>query len=108
MRKAKVFRNGQLVGVLTQHSNNDYEFRYDDTWFADKDLPPISLTMPKSQKIYKSNCLFPFFFNMLSEGVNRQLQSRHLKIDEHDYFGLLLATAQTDTIGAITVSEITK
>jgi serine/threonine-protein kinase HipA len=43
---------------------------------------------------------------MLSEGVNRQLQSRYLKIDEKDYFGLLLATATTDTIGAITVSEI--
>ena len=43
---------------------------------------------------------------MLSEGVNRQLQTRYLKIDEHDYFGLLLATAKTDTIGAITISEI--
>jgi serine/threonine-protein kinase HipA len=43
---------------------------------------------------------------MLSEGVNRQLQSHLLKINEKDYFGLLLATAKTDTIGAITLSEI--
>jgi serine/threonine-protein kinase HipA len=62
--------------------------------------------MPKSQQVYQSDCLFPFFFNMLSEGVNRQLQTRHLKIDEEDHFSLLLATAKTDTIGPITLSEI--
>lgn len=106
MRKANVNRNGELVGVLTQFSNNEYEFRYDENWFANRELPPLSLTMPKSKQVYKSEYLFPFFFNMLSEGVNRQLQTRHLKIDEEDYFGLLLATAKTDTIGAITISEI--
>lgn len=106
MRKANVYRNGELVGSLIQFSANDYEFRYDDSWFSNNELPAISLTMPKNQQVYKSKFLFPFFFNMLSEGVNRQLQSRQLKIDERDYFGLLLATSKTDTIGAITVSEI--
>jgi serine/threonine-protein kinase HipA len=43
---------------------------------------------------------------MLSEGVNRQLQARQLKIDEKDYFGLLVATASVDTIGAITIQPI--
>ena len=106
MRKANVYRNGKLAGVLTQFSVNDYEFRYDDNWFVNDELPSISLTMPKNKLVYKSEHLFPFFFNMLSEGVNRQLQTRQLKIDEKDYFGLLLATAKTDTIGAITLSEI--
>jgi len=106
MRKANVYRNGKLVGVLTQFSTNDYEFRYNDNWLANSDLPPVSLTMPKNKQIYKSEYLFPFFFNMLSEGMNKKLQIRQLKIDEKDYFGLLLATAKTDTIGAITISEI--
>lgn len=106
MRKANVYRNMKLIGVLTQFSQKDYEFRYDDNWFANESLPAISLTIPKSKQVYKSEYLFPFFFNMLSEGVNRQLQTRHLKIDEKDYFGLLLATAKTDTIGAITISEV--
>jgi len=106
MRKANVYRNGKLAGVLKKLSTNNYEFRYDDNWFANDDLPPISLTMPKTKQVYKSEYLFPFFFNMLSEGVNRQLQTRQLKIDENDYFGLLLATAKTDTIGAITITEI--
>ena len=68
----------------------------------------ISLTFPKSQKEYSSPVLFPFFFNMLSEGANRQLQSRLLKIDENDYFGLLAATAETDTIGAVTLKPVRK
>ena len=40
---------------------------------------------------------------MLSEGVNRKLQCRQLQIDENDYFGLLLATGGTETIGAVSV-----
>ena len=43
---------------------------------------------------------------MLSEGENRQTQSRLLHIDSDDDFGILLATAQNDTIGAITVKPI--
>ena len=77
--------------LLTKFSQKKYEFRYDDNWFANESLPAISLTIPKSKQVYKSEFLFPFFFNMLSEGVNRQLQTRHLKIGEKDYFGLLLA-----------------
>jgi serine/threonine-protein kinase HipA len=43
---------------------------------------------------------------MLSEGVNRKLQSVQLRLDEEDDFGLLSATAKYDTIGAITVKPI--
>jgi len=50
--------------------------------------------------------LFAFFFNMLSEGENRQVQSQILRIDADDDFGILLATAQTDTIGAVTIKPI--
>lgn len=103
MRKAAIYRNGELLGTLTEESGSSYIFRYDDTWFADAKKPAVSLTLPKSQQEYRSEILFPFFFNLLSEGVNRKLQSRQLKIDEDDHFGLLLATAQFDTIGAITV-----
>lgn len=49
---------------------------------------------------------FPFFSNMLSEGRNRAVQSRLLHIDENDHFGILLATAQTDVAGAVTVKPL--
>ena len=106
MRRAEVYRNKQLVGVLSKLADNTYAFRYNNEWYYNNELPPVSLNLPKSKQVYTSEQLFPFFFNMLSEGVNRQLQSRQLKIDEKDHFSLLLATASTDTIGAITIVPI--
>jgi HipA-like protein len=106
MRKLAVFRNKVFAGILTEKSRSDYVFRYDDAYFFDPSKPAISLTLPKSQEQYHETFLFPFFFNMLSEGVNRQLQCSQLKIGEQDHFGLLAATAQYDTIGAITVKPV--
>lgn len=106
MRKAKVYRNGELAGCLIQTERNSYEFVYDEFWLGNDKLPSISLTLPKTQKTHFSEYLFPFFFNMISEGVNKKLQCRQLKIDENDYFGLLLATASNETIGAITVVPV--
>ncbi|MCC5930648.1 MAG: HipA N-terminal domain-containing protein [Cyclobacteriaceae bacterium] len=99
----EIYRNGVLAGRLTEENRKHYVFRYDDNYFNDSNKPPISLTLPKNQQEYSSKFLFPFFFNMLSEGVNRKLQSTQLRIDEEDHFGLLAATAQHDTIGAVTV-----
>lgn len=106
MRKAIVFRNGIEAGVLTEESRERYTFRYHDAYLANATLPSVSLTLPKTAQEHYSLYLFPFFFNMLSEGVNKRLQSLQLKIDEADSFGLLLATAQWDTIGAVTVRPI--
>lgn len=106
MRAAVVYRNKMLAGTLIEENRNSYLFRYDLHYFEDKNAPAISLTLPKTQTEYRSAYLFPFFSNLLSEGVNRHLQSIQLKIDETDDFGLLLATAQYDTIGAITVQPI--
>lgn len=106
MRKAEIFRNGILAGILTETKNGEYVFTYDLSYFNDEKKPGISLTLPKKQREYTSKHLFPFFFNMLSEGTNRIVQSKQLKIDENDFFGLLMATAQYDTIGAITVRQI--
>ena len=106
MRIVEVYRNGTFAGTLTEENQQQYVFSYDDLYFNDATKPAISLTLQKTQKEYRSNFLFPFFFNMLSEGVNRKLQCTQLRIDEGDNFGLLMATAQYDTIGAITVKRI--
>lgn len=45
---------------------------------------------------------------MFSEGANRKLQTTLLRIDDDDNLGLLMATAQTDTIRTITVKPIPK
>jgi len=105
MRSAEIYRNNDKAGILSE-SDSGYTFKYDPEYYHDNSKPAISLTIPKIKMSYTSPFLFPFFFNMLSEGTNRALQLKQLKIDEKDFFGLLLATAQFDTIGAITVKPL--
>lgn len=106
MRIVKVYVNKVPAGVLTEHDDGAYTFRYDDAYYNDPASSAVSLTLPKSRQEYRSETLFPFFSNMLSEGVNRRVQSRRWRIDEKDDFGLLAATATVDAIGAITVEKI--
>ncbi len=106
MRLAEIYINKELAGILKEENPKHYTFRYVDHYYSDKAKPAISLTLSKQQQEYISPYLFPFFYNMLSEGVNKRLQSRQLHIDEDDSFGLLLATAQFDTIGAITIKPL--
>jgi HipA-like protein len=104
MRAAQVFYNGQLAGVLSK-SAGVYRFVYDKNYLATASQP-VSLTLPLREAPYESEVLFPAFVNRLSEGANKAMQSRLLKIDENDYFSLLLATAGNDTIGPLTIKEI--
>jgi len=99
-----VLVNNEEAGTLFLEGR-EYVFRYNDEYFNNSNKKAISVTLPKTKLEYKSKELFPFFFNMLSEGVNRKLQCRQLKIDENDYFELLLATGGTETIGAVSVKR---
>jgi HipA-like protein len=104
MRKARIYYNTQLAGILSR-SGGKYIFAYDETYLSTAGSRPVSLTLPLRKTPYESDVLFPAFINLLSEGANKALQTRLLKIDEQDYFGLLLATSTGDHIGPITIKE---
>ena len=106
MRVAEVFTNGVLAGTLSETDDGKYIFKYDDAYLLDSRNRAISLSLPKRKEAFVADELFPFFYNMLSEGANKALQCMTLKIDKNDAFGLLLATAGNDTIGAITVKKL--
>lgn len=106
MRSVEVYRNGVPVGILTEINRERYIFRYNKEYILNPDNPPVSLTLPITTEEYTSKYLFPFFYNLLSEGVNKKVQCRHLQIDEEDHFGLLMAAAQYDTTGAVTVKPL--
>lgn len=106
MRVAEVYTNGVLAGTLSETDEGKYIFKYDDAYLLDSRNRAISLSLPKRKEAFIADELFPFFYNMLSEGANKALQCMTLKIDENDAFGLLLATADNDTIGAITVKQL--
>lgn len=102
MRSAKVLYKNEEAGRLTQLEDGSFEFAYFPPWL-EAGKPAVSLTLPTSQAVFYSDFLFPFFFNMLPEGTNKETVCFNLRIDENDHFGILLATAESDTIGAVRV-----
>ena len=105
-KRAEVYNNERLAGLLEKTKQGEYVFTYDSNYLNDSETLGISLAFPKTKQVYRSATLFPFFFGLLSEGVNKQTQCRLLRIDENDHFSLLLKTASTDTIGSITIKEL--
>ena len=106
MRAAKILYKDLEAGLLTQHDDGSFTFRYHDAWMADSNKPGISLNLPKARQEYHSAFLFPFFVNMLPEGSNKQVVCKHNRIDADDYFGLLMTSAKFDSIGAVRVVKI--
>ncbi|WP_142684386.1 HipA N-terminal domain-containing protein [Chitinophaga polysaccharea] len=104
MKTVQVFYNNKLAGYLSKDGDK-YRFVYEKQYLTTTDSRPISLTLPLQEAPYESDILFPAFVNLLSEGSNKAMQVRLLKIDENDYFGLLLATAGGDHIGPLTIKE---
>ena len=76
MRQGTVYYNEIIAGVITELNDGSYVFNYEDTYFSNSSLPPISVTISKTKQIHKLKTLFPFFYNMLSEGANRKIQCR--------------------------------
>ena len=106
MRNAKILYKDEEAGIITQHDDGTFLFRYLDAWMADNNKPSVSLTLPKVKQEFHSKFLFPFFYNMLPEGSNKQVVCKLNRIDKDDYFGLLMTTAKNDSIGAVRVVKI--
>lgn len=102
MRQCKVLVHNVEAGILQETDDRKYIFIYNEGYKGD----PVCIAMPIRKEPYTSDNLFPYFFNMLSEGANRLLQSQLLHIDEHDDFGIMLETARFDTIGAVTIKPL--
>jgi len=106
MRNAKVLFKNEEAGILTQYDDASFSFRYHDEWLSNNDKQSISLTLPKKEKVFHSQYLFPFFFSMLPEGSNKQVVCKLNRIDREDYFGLLMVTAKYDSIGAVRIVKL--
>ena len=106
MRRAKILYKDEEAGVLTQHDDGSFTFCYHTSWMENINRSGISLTLPKNEREYHSKFLFPFFYNMLPEGSNKQVVCKYNRIDQNDYFGLLMTTAKNDPIGAVRVVKI--
>lgn len=101
MKKAKVFLNSTLAGILTE-DDMGYEFRYDSDYLKSDKPEAVSLTLPLSEKVYRDKVLFPFFDGLIPEGWLLDIAEQNWKISARDRFSLLLACCK-DCIGNISV-----
>lgn len=106
MRQLQILWNGVPAGILTEKvPGKGYRFDYAPSYLSGT-WPQISVTLPKSGRPYQSDSLFPFFANMLPEGALRRVVCRQHHVDENDFFGILCAMSEADSIGAVNVKEV--
>ncbi len=103
MRKAKVYMYNLFAGNLIEDENG-YSFKYDTNYLSSKNPEPISLTLPISEKLYKSNVMFSFFDGLIPEGWLLEIAEKNWKINPRDRMGLLLKCCR-DCIGAVSIEE---
>ncbi|MCK6614362.1 MAG: HipA N-terminal domain-containing protein [Ignavibacteriaceae bacterium] len=103
--KAEVLVRDIPAGELIK-TKEGYIFRYYESYLAGRDLPPVSLSLPRQKEEFASPQLFPFFLGMLPEGENKAILCRTQKIDPEDHLAILLSSAYKESIGAVTVRSI--
>ena len=102
LKTAEVFFKDKRAGFLYQ-TEKGYTFTYDEDFL--KENTPISVSLPLRKESYESKELFPFFSGLLPEGWYLDLVLAKQKIERNNQFGILLATAGADTIGAVNVRK---
>ncbi|MVM40608.1 phosphatidylinositol kinase [Spirosoma sp. HMF3257] len=105
-RKAEVLLDDNRAGYIAE-TDEGYEFGYSPDFLAQPNAQSISLTLPLTDKPYKSTILFPFFDGLIPEGWLLDIAERNWKLHTNDRFGLLLACCQ-DCIGAVSIIPIEK
>jgi serine/threonine-protein kinase HipA len=104
MRKAAVYRHGQLAGHLTQDEQG-YTFVYAPGYLAAAAAEPVSLTLPLRSAPYVERVLFPFFDGLIPEGWLLAVAEKNWKLNARDRMGLLLACCR-DCIGAVSIHPL--
>ena len=100
-KKANIFVSGALAGHLFEiEAGTRYEFHY----LTDYTGPPISLTMPTSQRVYYFDRFPVFFEGFLPEGMMLEMLLKKTKIESDDFFEQLMRVGE-ELVGAVTVDR---
>ncbi len=103
-RQAAIYVQNAYVGIVRE-TEEGYSFQYEAEYLIKPNAISVSLTLPLSEKEYKSKTLFSFFDGMIPEGWLLDIASRNWKLDRNDRFGLLLVCCR-DCIGDVSVREV--
>ncbi|WNN48690.1 HipA N-terminal domain-containing protein [Siccibacter colletis] len=97
LRRVAVRLYGEPVGVLEQ---SDAGFCF--TYHADYQGPPLSLSLPVSQRSFPRATLHPFFVSLAPEGWLKRRYSQIQHLDEKDLLGMLIHNGK-NLIGAVQI-----
>lgn len=104
MSKVPVYYKKVLAGFLEKTTVDQFIFQYEAEYLKSQ-YPALSLTLPKTEQIFESSDLFPFFDGLIPEGWLLNLASTELRLNPlRDRFQLLIKLCH-DTIGAVHVGE---
>ena len=101
MRRAEVYQQGALAGVLEEPERGRYRFVYAARYRGQ----PISLALPVREAPYEFDKFPPVFEGLLPEGVQLEAMLRQYKVDKSDMFRQLVIVGQ-DTVGSLQINEV--
>jgi serine/threonine-protein kinase HipA len=105
MRRAEVYYDDVLSGILTETDEGLFIFQYDEDYITKYPDQFITFSMPVSNKMYRDKRLFAFFEGLIPEGWLLDIASKNWKIHSNDQMGLLLACCQ-NCIGAVSIKPL--
>jgi serine/threonine-protein kinase HipA len=101
MRKAEIYQQDALAGILEELDGGRWRFNYADDYAGE----PVSLTLPFAQLVHEFDRFPPVFEGLLPEGIQLEALLRRYKLDHADLFGQLIVVGQ-DLVGSLTVREV--
>ena len=101
MRKAEIYQQGTLAGILEELGQNRYRLVYASGYRGE----PISLALPVRDTAYEFDKFPPVLEGLLPEGLQLEAMLRLYKIDKKDLFKQLVTVGQ-DVVGSLKVKEV--
>jgi serine/threonine-protein kinase HipA len=100
VRRAEVYQQGTLAGILEELDQNRYRLSYVPGYHSH----PISLALPVREAPYEFDTFPPVLEGLLPEGLPLEAMLRQCKIDKKDLFKQLV-TVGGDVVGSLTIKE---
>lgn len=101
MKKAEIYQQEALAGILEEFDGGHWRFTYADGYSGE----PVSLTMPLTQQVHEFEQFPPVFEGLLLEGIQLEAMLRRNKLDRADLFGQLIVAGH-DLVGSLTVKKV--
>lgn len=105
MKRARIYYDDVLAGILTETNDGDFIFKYKDDYIVNYPNQFISFSMPVCNKVFIDKMLFSFFEGLIPENWWFETDPRNEKIDLNDRMELLITYCK-NCIGAVSVIPI--